>query len=85
MDTPESGGVEAADKLITVFYGADPFQIERGTHTTEQLVAVFSVPQGYILDLIGGDAEFIELKPGATLQVKKGMRFISHAPIGKSS
>lgn len=74
-----------AERLITVFYNHTPFQIPKGKYTTEQLQVTFSVPQGHILDLISAGGDFIELKPGETLKVKKGMKFISHAPTGQSS
>jgi len=73
------------EKVVTVFYNNIPFQITKGTYTTEQLQVIFSVPQGHILDLISPEGDFIELKPGQTLKVKKGMKFISHAPTGQSA
>jgi len=73
------------EKLVTVFYNQAPFEIERGAYTTEQLLAIFNVAPGYILDLISKDGDFIELKPGQTIRIKKGMKFVSHAPCGQSS
>lgn len=84
-DGVERFATRPGEKLITVFYNHAPFQIAKGKYTTEQLQATFSVPQGHILDLISADGDFIELKPGETLKVKKGMKFISHAPTGQSS
>lgn len=84
-DGVERFATRPGEKLITVFYNHAPFQIAKGKYTTEQLQVTFSVPQGHILDLISTDGDFIELKPGETLKVKKGMKFISHAPTGQSS
>lgn len=72
-------------KMVTVIYNHDPREIERGIYTTEQLMALFGVQNGYVLDLIQPDGEFKELKPGQKIRVKNGMEFGSHAPCGQSS
>jgi hypothetical protein len=72
-------------KTVTVYYKEAPFELERGVYTTEQLMAVFSVPAGYLLDLIERDGEFRELKPGEHIKVREGMEFSSHPPAGHSS
>jgi hypothetical protein len=74
-----------ADKKITVYYGEIPYKLARGTYTTEQLINIFSVDAGYVLDLITHDGRFVELKPGAQLRIKEGMHFASHPPCGQSS
>jgi hypothetical protein len=70
--------------LITVYYNQKPEEIEKGTYTTEQLRDIFKVEAGYVFEIII-DGEFIELKPGQPIKVKKGMQFLSHAPRGESS
>lgn len=72
-------------KTVTVYYKEAPFELERGTYTTEQLIAVFSAPAGYILDLIERDGEFRELKAGERIKVREGLEFSSHPPAGHSS
>lgn len=74
-----------APKTLTVYYNDNPVQIEWGHYTTEQLLALFQVEPGYILDLIRENGDFVELKPGDTLRVHQGQKFISHAPCGQSS
>lgn len=72
-------------KTVTVYYKEAPFELERGTYTTEQLIAVFSAPAGYLLDLIERDGEFRELKPGESIKIREGQEFSSHPPAGHSS
>lgn len=72
-------------KTVTVYYKEKPYELERGVHTTEQLIDVFKPPAGYLLDLIERDGEFRELKPGEHIKVREGMEFSSHPPVGHSS
>jgi hypothetical protein len=72
-------------RLITVFYKDDPFEIERGRYTGAQLATKFSVPAGYVLDLVKRDNEFKEIKPTDSIKVREGMHFVSHPPHGTSS
>ena len=74
-----------AKKTVTVYYKENAFELERHKWTTEELLAAFSVPAGYKLDLIGADGEFNELKPGEVIKVREGMEFSSHPPVGQSS
>ncbi|EHR69323.1 hypothetical protein BurJ1DRAFT_0433 [Burkholderiales bacterium JOSHI_001] len=71
-------------KLITVHYNDQPFELAKGTYTTEQLSAIFKVDLGYLLDL-WVDGKLVELKPGEELKLKGGMCFTSHPPRGQSS
>lgn len=86
-----SGGVERfklrhRKKTVTVIYGGDiEFELERRVYTTEELMAVFGVPAGYKLDIIGADGVFREMAPGERVKVKDGMEFASHPPVGQSS
>jgi len=73
-----------AAQTVTVFYGEEQFVLPKGTYTTEELIAQFKVEAGYLLDLIE-NGKLIELKPGAHLKLKNGMRFTSHPPRGQSS
>lgn len=71
-------------RLVTVFYGETPFELEKGSYTTEVLASLFHVEAGYVLDLVE-DGKFVELKLGQHLQLKSGMHFVSHPPRGQSS
>ncbi|MFA6116267.1 MAG: multiubiquitin domain-containing protein [Sphingomonas sp.] len=73
------------EKLVSVTYNGETFKLERRTYTTEELRQVFGVEEGYILQLVTKAGEFVELKPGRTLPIKKDMTFVSHAPCGHSS
>lgn len=73
-----------ASKLIKVVYNEQPFELAKGTYMTEQLIAIFKVEPGYILDL-WVDGKLVELKPGGELKLKAGMHFTSHPPRGQSS
>lgn len=73
-------------KTVTVVYGTDKeFELERRIYTTEELMMVFGVPEGYRLDLIGSDGTFHEMAPGERLKIREGMEFGSHPPVGQSS
>lgn len=71
-------------KLITVFIDGNPKEIARGVYTTEQLLSLLEVAQGYLLNLqCEGGLE--TLKPCQKTRVEPGMRFFSQAPGGASS
>lgn len=72
-------------RTITVYYKEQSFELERHAYSTEQLMVTFSVPAGYKLDIIEGDSDFRELKPGETIHPHEGMEFSSHPPAGQSS
>jgi hypothetical protein len=73
-------------KTVTVTYGGDvEFELERRVYSTEELMAMFGVPAGYKLDIIGADGGFREMAPDERLKVKDGMEFASHPPAGQSS
>lgn len=71
-------------KLIKVLYNEQPFELNKGAYTTEQLIAIFKVDPGYLLDL-WVDGKLVELKPGQELELKACMHFTSHPPRGQSS
>ena len=71
-------------KLIKVLYNEQPFELNKGTYKTEQLIAIFNVEPGYLLDL-WVDGKLVELKPGEELKLKACMHFTSHPPRGQSS
>lgn len=74
-----------APGTVTVTYNHQPFELERRAYSTEELLAVFSVPAGYKLDLVRPDGEFRELTPGEKIHIHDGIEFASHPPCGQSS
>lgn len=83
--TVERFELRKAKRTVTVYYKENASELERRKWATEELLAAFSVPAGYKLDLISGDGEFTELKPGEEVKVRDGMEFSSHPPVGQSS
>lgn len=72
-------------RLITVFFENKPREIKRGVYTTEELIKLFGVQQGYILEVINQEGHLTPLKPGEKLKVKEGMHFFEQVPCGGSS
>ena len=74
-------------RLITVYYKDDPFELERGRYTGAQLATKFSVPSGYVLDLVKPDGRLWarSSRPESVEKVREGMHFVSHPPCGQSS
>lgn len=70
--------------MVTVSYNGDDREIPRGVYTTEQLMTLLGVENGYVLDVMK-DGQLVSLKPGEKVRVKQGMKFISQAPCGGSS
>ena len=85
LDAPGVEDVRVGKRLVTVKYNHQPFELERRKYQTEELLAVFSVEAGYVLDVIAGNGELRELAAGQSIKVREGMEFVSHAPIGQSA
>lgn len=81
----ESFKLKKRKATVTVHYGDKDFELERRTYTTEELISVFGVPAGYLLDFVSPDGVFREMAAGERLKVKDGMEFASHPPVGQSS
>jgi hypothetical protein len=77
--------IHIGKRKVTVLYNHVRFELERLVYETSELVEIFGVPSGYVLDLIKPNGDFHELKPGERLKVRDGMEFVSHAPCGQSS
>lgn len=72
-------------RYVTVIYNQDQrFRLEARIYTTEELIQIFRVPEGYRLDLFTGKG-MRELKPGEQIPVRDNMEFTSHVPVGTSS
>ena len=60
-------------------------KIPSGTYKTEELIRVLGVEAGYLLDVVVEQGKLEPLRPGQTIQVTAGMKFVSHVPAGGSS
>jgi hypothetical protein len=87
LDLGEAGTehLHTEKRLITVFFENKPREIPRGIYSTEQLKTLFSVQEGYVLEVINEEGILTELKPGQHLRVKNAMRFFEQVPCGGSS
>jgi hypothetical protein len=72
-------------RLVKVFYDTDPRRIPVGVYTTEQLMAEFAVPAGYLLNVVDEHGQLVTLKPHQRLRVHEGQKFFSQVPSGSSS
>jgi hypothetical protein len=72
-------------RLVTVFFKTEEFHLQRGIYTTEQLIAIFPIEEGYLLNLKSEDGELVTLQPGEKIRLKDGMHFYSQVPGGGSS
>lgn len=71
-------------KIVTVCFNNADFDIKKGEYSLSELLEIFDVKKGHELILVI-DGDFVSLKPGQYIKIKKGMKFISHAPKGESS
>lgn len=76
---------EKIKQMVTVYLADVPHEIRRGNYTTEDLKQALCVAENYVLDLVGEDGSFIELRPGQRLDVIEGMKFVAYLPTGHSS
>lgn len=85
LSKPGSERIRSVSRLVRVYLNGDEKKIERGEHTTEQLIIKLGVEPGYILNLLNEQGELVTLKPGEILKAKEGMRFFSQVPQGASA
>lgn len=84
LGSPGTEHLKTEKRLVSVFYDNDPKQIPRGTYTTQELMNLFEVPAGYLLNL-ADEHGLHTLKPDQRTHVKDGMKFFSQVPGGGSS
>ncbi|WP_156029851.1 hypothetical protein [Sphingomonas sp. URHD0057] len=72
-------------RTIRVYYGETAFDLKPGAHEGAELAAIFSVPAGYILDVVNEDGGFDDVDPTRKIVIRDDMRFASHPPVGQSS
>lgn len=84
LDAVGTEHLKTKKRSITVFYDGVAKLIPLGTYSTEELLAIFLVPAGYLLNLADKDG-LHALKPYERVHVKDDMRFFSQVPGGGSS
>ena len=72
-------------RFIEVFFKDTPYELPRGTYTTEQLMAKFPIEEGYLLNMKTPEGDLVTLTAGQKIVLKCGMRFYSQVPCGGSS
>jgi len=72
-------------RVVTVFFDCEPKTIAAGTYTTEELIRIFKVQAGYLLNLVNDEGQLVTLKPGQRVRLREGMKFFTQVPCGGSS
>ena len=72
-------------KLITVDVDGIEKQINSGIYTTEQLLDILGIKDGYLLNVVDADGQLKTLNLGEHTRVREGIKFISQVPSGGSS
>lgn len=88
VELSESGTehIYTTKRLVTVYLDTDIEQkIPCGIYTTEDLIRVLDVEDGYLLNVLDADGKLVPLQPGQETTVKDGMKFFSQVPQGGSS
>ena len=88
VDLGDSGTehIYTGKRLVTVYLDTGTEKnIPSGTYTTEQLIRVLDVQDGYLLNVLNPEGELVTLQPEQKTEVKQGMRFFSQVPQGGSS
>ena len=60
-------------------------RIPSGTYSTEELVRILGVEDGYLLNVLDAQGKLVPLQPGQKVTLKDGMKFFSQVPSGGSS
>jgi hypothetical protein len=82
LDERGTEHLRTAKKTITVCIDGVEKEIRRGVYTTEELIEILGIQDGYVLNVITPDGEIKPLKPKGKNPVREGMKFISHVPQG---
>ena len=83
-------GVErlyAREATVTVCLdkASNDFKLLRGRYTMVQLMAMFCLAAGKVLNYVDQNNKLTPVKDGEALQIVDGMKFFSHAAFGGSS
>ena len=73
------------NELVIVSIDNEEKKVLAGIYTTEQLICLLDVEDGYVLELINSQGTLTPLGSGETIKIEEGMKFISHVPAGGSS
>ena len=75
-----------AKRFVTVYLDTDiEKKIPGGTYTTEELIRVLDIEDGYLLNLLDPQGKLSLLQPGQKTTVEDGMKFFTQVPQGGSS
>ncbi len=85
LATPGTEHLHTKKRLVTVFYDTEPKKIPAGVYTTEELIQVFGVPAGYLLNVVIDHGQLVTMKPGQRIRVHEDQKFFSQVPSGSSS
>jgi hypothetical protein len=77
--------LRTAKGYVVVEYDCEEKRIPRGVYTTEELMQLFGVVSGHLLNVVDANGQFTPLLPGQKIRVKKDMKFVSQVPCGGSS
>jgi hypothetical protein len=76
---------ERQGRTVRVYYGETAHDLRPGARSGAELAATFSIPAGYILDLINDEGVFEDIGPTQKIVIREDMKFASHPPVGQSS
>jgi hypothetical protein len=85
LDHAGTEHVYTAKRLLTVFYCDEPRQVPRGIYTTEQLIQLFAVDAGYLLNVIDVNGQIRTLKQGDRVKLHEGQKFFKQVSHGASA
>lgn len=73
-------------RLVTVCLDTDvEIEILCGAYTTEELIHVLGVQDGYLLNVLDAQGRLVPLKPNQTITIQADMKCFSQVPQGGSS
>ena len=75
------------DSTVTICLdkAGNEFEVPRGRYTMAQLIAVFGLSAGKVLNYVDRDGKLTPFKDGEALQIFDGMKVFSHVASGGSS
>ena len=72
-------------RFVTVYLDKVEKKIPSGIYTTEKLIRVLGVEDGYLLNVVDAQGKLVPLQPKQEITIKDGMKFFSQVPHGGSS
>ena len=71
--------------LVTISLDGVETKIPGGIYTTEKLIRVLAVDDGYLLNVVNAEGQLAPLEPKQRIQIEDGMKFFTQVPYGASS